>query len=343
MRPDVPGATVFSIEPAFSAEAGLPVNGAAKSAVRLPGITSIAVFLLAAAGTFVAALEYNNRPIPITVIRAELPDEMLRLRVENLADRLQLSWNPQSPAVRTAMSGTLHIRDGNQTMDLPLDATQIAIGSVAYKAVSRDVAFRLELQSKAGPAEAALQVLDGVPSLPVRSTSVRVVLPQPAAEEASAYDDKPAQRAPGSPDDAAAYDDPKPSASSNLVSTATAVDQSTIRPVSSNAAQELPNPAAAIPGVSDYVPPVPSHEVQPDSKNMWPGLVTERTSLSIQVNVNASGQVMAAKILGGQKIPPPLAAASLSAAKQWLFQPARWHGQNVPSQHTIVFMFEPGS
>jgi outer membrane biosynthesis protein TonB len=33
--------------------------------------------------------------------------------------------------------------------------------------------------------------------------------------------------------------------------------------------------------------------------------------------------------------------ATLEAAKQWIFEPAKSDGKNIPSDHTIEFQFHP--
>ena len=150
-------------------------------------LASSAVFLLAAAGTLTGALAYSNTQPPIIpLVRVALPIVPLSLRVDTSGSRrLRLNWNPESTAVQTAVSGVLHIQDGPNTTDLPLDAAQLAKGSVACAPVSQAVGFRLDVQSKFGPAEASLRVLDKA------HPRVRRRHPSISRDEAAAYDDKP--------------------------------------------------------------------------------------------------------------------------------------------------------
>ncbi len=156
-------------------------------------LASSAVFLLGAAGTLAGALVYSNtQPPVIRIARVALQIVPLSLRANTVGSRLQLNWNPESTAVQTAVSGVLHIQDGPDSTDLPLDAPQLANGSVEYAPISQVVDFRLDVQSKFGPAEARLQVLEAAPP-PVPQTTL--VPPEAPPDEASAYDERP-RRAP---------------------------------------------------------------------------------------------------------------------------------------------------
>jgi len=304
VTPGEPGAAHLTGQAAGPSEVELPVSGAARRVTWI-WVSSAIVFLIAAAGTFIAALAYDHGPISATIVRAALPEQPLRLRVENLNGRLQVSWNLDSPAVRTATSGVLHIQDEKQVSDLPLDARQVANGSVEYQPVSREVFFRLDLESTSGPAEATLQVIDEVPPVPAQK--------KVTTDEFAAYDETAKRSSSPKPDKATAYDDPR-------------------------------GPNAPPSGTTlQYIPPRPLQEVWPDPKTIWPGLVTSAIQVAVQVDVDAMGRVTAAKIVnGGQRVPPPLAASALSAAKQWMFEPARRGNQMIEGQHTIMFHFQPG-
>ena len=147
----------------------------------------LVAFLVTATGTFVAGVMYGSTPsTAIRVVHIAVQNVPLTLHVGNRGDRLEVTWNGDSTAVRTAASGSMHIQDGSETTDLSLDLAQIASGAVAYKPISHDVSFRLDLKSKIGPAEASLRVLDSVPPVRPRSPEQRST-----TDESAAYDELP--------------------------------------------------------------------------------------------------------------------------------------------------------
>ncbi len=62
--------------------------------------------------------------------------------------------------------------------------------------------------------------------------------------------------------------------------------------------------------------------------------------VEVSVKVNEKGHVTEARLAGDRSsVPVYLAFAALDAAKQWSFQPATLRGQNVASDHILVFKF----
>jgi len=81
---------------------------------------------------------FLNRPAPIP------PN--LGMRVASDGNMVGLSWDARPVLGNSARSGILHIRDGVQQRDVPLDTGKVANGLVLYKPESADVTFQLELQ-----------------------------------------------------------------------------------------------------------------------------------------------------------------------------------------------------
>ena len=69
----------------------------------------------------------------------------LDLTVTRNGDNLQIRWDRQSLAVRTALRGTFTIEDGAYNKTIDLDAGQLQNGSVVYPHHSGHVRFRLEV------------------------------------------------------------------------------------------------------------------------------------------------------------------------------------------------------
>jgi len=71
-----------------------------------------------------------------------------------------------------------------------------------------------------------------------------------------------------------------------------------------------------------------------------PGTAEPGGELKVSVRVDESGHVVDARLLEGQrKVSSILSAAALTAAKQWVFEPASLRGKNIASDHTILFQF----
>src|SRR5205823_5242848 len=69
----------------------------------------------------------------------------LQLSVSREADNLNVRWDRQALAIRTAIRGVLTIVDGSYTKTVELDPTQLQTGSVVYRHNSGEVRFRLEV------------------------------------------------------------------------------------------------------------------------------------------------------------------------------------------------------
>jgi hypothetical protein len=94
-----------------------------------------------------------------------------------------------------------------------------------------------------------------------------------------------------------------------------------------------------------YVPPRPLKKVMPNGIYLGhPPVVYENTQVEIELNIDATGRVTDAHpVQDGKKANLRLASSAVSAARQWRFEPATLHGKPVASQHTLVFVFHPGS
>lgn len=69
----------------------------------------------------------------------------LQLTVAREGDNLNVRWDRQALAVRSARRGVLVIADGAYRKTVELDPNQLQTGSVVYRHSSSDVAFRLEV------------------------------------------------------------------------------------------------------------------------------------------------------------------------------------------------------
>ena len=72
----------------------------------------------------------------------------LSLTVVKSAESLNVTWDRQAPAIRTAGHGVLFIKDGDFSKSLNLDASELQVGSVIYRKPSSSVSFKLEVYPK---------------------------------------------------------------------------------------------------------------------------------------------------------------------------------------------------
>ncbi len=135
-----------------------------------------AVLLGILAGAVVVHYRRPSIPIPSTQPARRPPAAHIDLAVRRDGTGLVVSWDRNSPLVRTASHANLHITDGKYLSNLELSNTQLSSGVLSYWPQSPDVDFRLEVVTpKATVAESA-RVLGGEPD----------VKPSPFAEAKSA-------------------------------------------------------------------------------------------------------------------------------------------------------------
>ena len=93
---------------------------------------------------------------------------------------------------------------------------------------------------------------------------------------------------------------------------------------------------------ASYAPPRPIKKVMPDMRLLGSFLVYETDQVEVQVTIDLHGRVTDARAVRDRTKPNSLAvSAAVTAAKQWVFQPAMSHGKTVPANHTIFFKFRP--
>jgi hypothetical protein len=91
-----------------------------------------------------------------------------------------------------------------------------------------------------------------------------------------------------------------------------------------------------------YAPPRPLRRTNIYRTDIAFWHLTQDTSISVQVSIDARGRVTDAIALD-DGVPVPsvvLRGRAVAAAKAWLFEPARLRGKPVAAQHVIVFRFQ---
>jgi hypothetical protein len=94
--------------------------------------------------------------------------------------------------------------------------------------------------------------------------------------------------------------------------------------------------------MSTYVPARPIKWAAPDAKSLGISRISAPTDVAVKVRIDESGHVAAAHaLLDGSVHDESVRAAVAAAVKQWIFEPAKMQGKNVPSDDTIVIHLDP--
>lgn len=89
-----------------------------------------------------------------------------------------------------------------------------------------------------------------------------------------------------------------------------------------------------------YTPPKPVRQVLPDIAELPPSIIASTPQIDVVVTVDKNGRVTHAQVeQHGRKAARSMVIAAETAARQWVFEPARLDGRTVPSEHSIVFQF----
>ncbi len=335
----------------------VPPHAAAAPRTLSPWFLSPAVFLLAAAATFLLLFLRTGSvtaSTPQSGPLSNLRTASLGMRVETDGPGLLLSWNRYSRAVQSAQSAVLAIQDGPQHREIALDRNQIATGSVFYRPASDDVSFRLDLRDPHGASVAQiLRVLDASPRKPAAeaphsnpNTDASSMKHQPDERRHEPVGKPPAapQKAPAAVQIASNVSPvPGPPAAPEVQpSTIDPVTKLLPSPAASNAAppataQSSPLASANVPkDAPAYVPPRPLKWVQPDLQLAQP------LDVKVKIRIDEAGHVTAAHaLIEGSKHDKKIMAAAAAAVRQWTFEPAKVHGANVPCEETIVIHLGP--
>ncbi len=303
------------------------------SQTKLLWVSSAVVFVLSAGLTF----GWCYAREPQSSIRGNTPDRAsgstrLGLRVEPRGDSLLVTWN--RGAVQPVRKGLLQIEDGSQERRLHLDPSQIANGSVVYTPTSKNLMFRLEVSDSKGSTIAEnLLVGDRTNSAPiVQSVRPRISKAERPPKLAQSL------AAPHSVGSVAEKASPSSNAPAGL------------RPTqylpSVKSLVTAPQPAefkkSGKESFSPYLPARPLKQVAPNVTTLWPSSRSGSTDVEVEVRIDPEGRVTDARVVNsGSKDNGPYANAAVAAARQWIFEPAKMKGQNVPNSHIIAFHFRP--
>jgi hypothetical protein len=129
------------------------------------------------AGVLVVQLVRPSKTVP--AVPAPHGPSQISLNVERNGPQLRIRWEPNSEAVRRATHAALYIVDGNHKTTLELAQQQLNSGSVAYRAQTPEVMFRLNLATPNGDIGDSIRVLGAAPAQSVQTAALIVAPPVP--------------------------------------------------------------------------------------------------------------------------------------------------------------------
>jgi len=240
----------------------------------------------------------------------------LHLRAANELDHMRITWDQKAANIGVG-AGTLLIRDGGTTTQIPLDNSLLKAGSVQYYPKSSTVRFELRI----GEASDVILVAGARPSQ-------RQAAREQLAERKSPILAKPLLR------------DTTPTPPLGISSTKP-VSPPTQAGVSQPAAAET---EAARPIDSDRSPEPITHIRKSVEPEISPGIdISSQVTIRVRVSIDDQGRVVQAEALthGGPRV-DALAQSAVNAARLWVFEPAQRAGRNVPSEAILAFDFGRG-
>ena len=160
----------------------------AKAASR---VTAIQRHFITHAGRWAAgAIAVVSLAILIVAVRVDVRghNDSIQLQALDQKGQLQIRWNPDSNAIRRAVSAKLYIIDGSDRLFVNLDDVRLRLGNVKYARTSDRVELRMELAEPDGKrVEEQATFVGSRPSadeLPLEMSKAPVGAPSAAAKPA---------------------------------------------------------------------------------------------------------------------------------------------------------------
>jgi hypothetical protein len=271
---------------------------------------------------------------------------------------IAVTWDPAAPAVTRARVGVLTIRDGNGQREVPLTQALLQSSKLVYTPKSDTVQVALEVFSPdgTGTREAVMLLLNGPnPITIVRQTPAPAQPVRPAATGSSEDSGAPAREFIAPPvgrktvDRSIRVEQPPAIETSALAREVSALGTPLSAPGVSVPPPPVPAPQGALRAVKPegmqavtVEPPKPLRQVRPVIPANVRSMLTERVTVQVRVEVDASGKVTGAvPLASGGRLGYFLSTAAVNAARLWLFEPAKRGNQTIAGEFMLHFTFVP--
>jgi hypothetical protein len=275
-------------------------------------------------------------------------------------DHIRIAWNPHAPAITRASKGTLLVTDGPAHHTVSLDQGLLARGSLVYYPTSDVATLELRIGDVTESLVAAGldRVLKAGQSLPERANKQELVPQRPkdfrkstGATRGTTSNQVPRnahrrldqRRSSPSPGDPGSERTRSKNKAPSSIRAAPPAPDPLQPPDPGKAANPTPGNATPLLVTSEQVDFVAAQAIKHVSPlasvNALRSLVASVT-IRVQVHINSQGRVVRAESLShGSRLIAYLSRISVSAAREWLFAPARRAGRDVDSDTVLEFVF----
>lgn len=333
-----------------------PVRPQATTSRKIPIAAALVALLLI--GGSAAYFSWPVLRVHRQTVRQNITGSDIGLHASRTAHgQINLTWNRNSPILASADGATLLINDGSRTRKVELDSYQLRSVKFTYFANTADVRFRLEVHRPDGVVGFATTSSGATGSDQQASSAARPIhslsefhidaLPRPirfgsgktaprlmARHAAAAV---PSARRPARTTFKLPTPPPAPRVAPTPLNTGGA-DLHTVGQVAGRIYSGLRESSAH---ANTYVAPVPVRKITPDLTASRPPVLDKVVRVAVRVEIDDLGRVVTADVDDPNSRNTVLAAAAVSAARMWLFNPAMRNGIAVPADHTIIFEFRP--
>lgn len=260
----------------------------------------------------------------------------LGFQAERQNGDLRLTWNRESAVIRNATSGELSILEAGGTRKILLGPAHIRTGTILYAPTAEQVQMQLTIVSPQATASESIMVLLPKRGAPRVQPVIRPVDAAPKANSQSSVTQPPEP----------AREPPVPNLKTDPIVPGTT--QAAVPPAPIPQTAVTPDPVPASPERPSVQPAPPVYYPAGTLSSVTPAYPPSLKSMDIptkviriKVSIDDSGRVVAVEPAPDQDgLPQAMIAASLDAARQWKFSPARKNTQPIPSEMILRFEFK---
>jgi hypothetical protein len=327
--------------------------------LAVPALIAVAA-VIGIAAYLTASRSRSAQPSEVSRTRSDAA-RSLGLSVATSGSEINISWDAKAPLLKNARVALLTIQDGNARRDMPLTKSQLLSSRLVYTratdtvqigleafgedgSVTRENVIAMSTASNPPVAQFESRVETVVPKTIETSETKRAVVRDfiaPRIRVGSAEPASAALPAAPPPDVASRVDLQHVGAPVTASRPVSIPDPAQRNPPSSTTATAAPQRMQLVSRAPQRAP-VPVRQIRPVLPNNVKAMLTARSSIKVRVHIDANGRVTAVDPLATNgSLDQFLSAAASSAARLWVFEPARDGDRKVPSEITVEFTFLP--
>ena len=340
-----------------------------KSLIPVIVLAGIALFYLARRSSEPVLPGELLSPLAQPAVPAGGRKATLALTAERRGTDLLLSWDRESPAIASAITGSLFIQAGNDHRDLVLTPEQLRSGSVFYTPTGDQIDIRLQVVGRNDSVTYDSVIVLLPPGVDQRPVVVSRPAPPPATQNSSASAPVPSaapelQPQPNPVEPRRSFSTPpgptiaRSSAPPRLDEPPPDVSLTPKAPSPSSLfnVQPAAPPAPAVPAPTPAAPsqppvstqrktapgpqsPVPISQPLPRFSSELRAVIFNPVTVQVKVTIDAGGKVVKAEALPRNDVHVLLLQAAADAARNWKFRPATINGLPVPGEAIVSFVF----